>query len=62
MEYIVFHELLHGVVPPVQRHGRTLHHPPAYRRAEQAYPDLARMKRMSRELLARIRRWERVAR
>jgi hypothetical protein len=38
VEYIVFHELLHHLVPPVRAGRITIMHPPQFQRREQAYP------------------------
>jgi len=43
VRYILFHELLHAAVPPgPDRGGRTVHHPAAFRRIEERYPDYGR--------------------
>jgi len=43
VRYLVFHELLHAVVPAERSpSGRWLHHPPAFRARERAYPDYGR--------------------
>ncbi|HEX9670307.1 MAG TPA: hypothetical protein VGC93_12605 [Thermoanaerobaculia bacterium] len=42
---IVFHELLHAALPPVERGGRRLLHPPEFRRRERLFPDHARAER-----------------
>lgn len=55
VEYIVFHELLHAVIPAERKGNRVNHHPAAYRRAEQAYPDYARMRELSKQLLSVLR-------
>ena len=51
IRYIVYHEMLHAVVPSEERNGRHLHHPPAFRRLEARYPDIARMRRLCKELI-----------
>ena len=51
VEYIVFHEMLHAVVPSRTESGRRCDHPPEFKKLEEAFPDQARMKRLSRELL-----------
>lgn len=51
IEYIVFHEMLHAIVPSVQENGRCMHHPPAFRKLEQAFPNLERMKRLCKTLI-----------
>ena len=42
---IVFHELLHAALPPVERGGRRLVHTPELRRRERLFPDHARAER-----------------
>jgi len=39
---VVFHEMLHQVVPAVERRGRRVVHGPEFRRRERAYPDHGR--------------------
>jgi hypothetical protein len=51
VRYIVFHEMLHIVVPSELKNGRRIDHPPAYRKLEAQYPDFEQMKALSRELL-----------
>ncbi len=51
MHYLVFHEMLHAVVPVNFRDGRRQVHSSAFRALERAYPDLPRMRRLGRELL-----------
>lgn len=36
--FVLFHELLHVVHPPIEREGRRLVHPPAFRAAERRHP------------------------
>ncbi len=40
--YIVFHEMLHQVVPSRSRRGRQVHHSVEFRRRERAYPEYQR--------------------
>jgi hypothetical protein len=42
IRYILFHEGLHDLMPPRPAGGRMVIHPPEFRRAERAFPDLAR--------------------
>lgn len=43
VRYVVFHELLHAALPPMQGKGsRWIHHSAAFRRRERAYADYAR--------------------
>jgi hypothetical protein len=48
--YIVFHEMLHAVVPS-EPGVRRRHHHAMYRRLEQRFPDFERMRRLSSELV-----------
>lgn len=49
--FVVFHELLHHVVPARVRGGRTDYHPPEFRRRERAHPDYVRATRWEAENL-----------
>ncbi len=49
--YIVFHEMLHAVVPSEHVAGRRMDHGVNYRRMERGYPEIERMKQMGRDLL-----------
>ncbi|MDE0839674.1 MAG: DUF45 domain-containing protein [Kiritimatiellae bacterium] len=51
VRYIIFHEMLHIVVPSELSNGRRIDHPPAYRKLEAQYPNFEQMKVLSRELL-----------
>lgn len=42
VSFVVFHEALHHVVPPVSHASRMDYHPPAFRRRERLHPDYAR--------------------
>jgi hypothetical protein len=42
VRFIVFHEMLHHVIPPVLSGGRRISHTPEFRRRERAYPDYGR--------------------
>jgi len=35
--WVVFHEMLHQIVPAVRKGGRTYYHPPEFRRREREY-------------------------
>jgi len=48
---VVFHEMLHQVVPAIERNGRRLVHSAEFRRHERAYPDHAIAKRWEEENL-----------
>lgn len=61
VEAVVFHEMLHQVVPPEERGGRRVVHGAAFRRRERAYPGHARARDWERAHLhvllpARLRR------
>ena len=62
VRYVLFHELLHAALPPVKRGGRTLHHPEAFRRREQAYPDFERAKGWEDRNVGRLLRSTRTGR
>ena len=51
IRYIVFHEMLHTVVPSDVRNGRRFDHPPAFKKLEKQYPEHRRMYALSKELL-----------
>ena len=51
VRYIVFHEMLHTVVPADIRNGRRMDHPPAFRKLEKQFPEIARMHSLSQQLL-----------
>ena len=42
VRYIVFHELLHEVIPIRREGGRWIHHPTEFRRREREFPDFQR--------------------
>jgi hypothetical protein len=50
VRYIVFHEMLHAVVPPVRERETTRYHGPTFKTLERRFPDLARMRRLARHL------------
>lgn len=52
VRFIVFHEMLHHVIPPVTMGGRRVSHTPEFRRREQAYPDYERALAWERKHLA----------
>ncbi len=45
VESIVYHELLHADLPPVEHRGRRLVHTPEFRRRERLFPEHARAER-----------------
>lgn len=53
VEYIVFHEMLHAVVP-IDTAGARPHHHATYRSLERRYPGYAHMRRLSSELVRRL--------
>ena len=54
VEYIVFHEMLHAVVPSDRTNGRRYDHPEAFRVLERAFPELDAMKQLAGELLREL--------
>ena len=54
VDYIVFHELLHAVVP-VDAAGTRPYHHATYRSLERRYPDYDRLRRLSSELVRKLR-------
>jgi len=55
VRYIVFHEMLHAVVPTEGHHGRRVFHPAAFRALERRYPDYPRMRQLARDMLRMLR-------
>ena len=51
VEYIVFHEMLHAVVPSRRSNGQCRHHHSGFRAMERRYPDIRRMQRLAKELV-----------
>ncbi|HVP69463.1 MAG TPA: SprT-like domain-containing protein [Anaeromyxobacteraceae bacterium] len=51
VEAVVFHEMLHEVVPPDERGGRRVVHGPEFRRRERRFPGFARARAWEREHL-----------
>lgn len=54
--FVVFHELLHHVVPPRRVGDRLEYHTPAFRRRERSHPDYLRATRWETENLERLLR------
>ena len=50
MRYLVYHELLHAVVPSVERDNSRRDHPAEFRLLERRFPDVRRMHRLASEL------------
>lgn len=51
VHYIVYHELLHSVVPPERKGGRVYHHTRTFRALERQFPDYERMRILAGDLL-----------
>jgi hypothetical protein len=51
IEYILYHEMLHVVVPPERRNGRWSYHPPVFRHLDRRFPDWPRMQALGKALL-----------
>ena len=49
---VVFHEMLHQVIPIVEKNGRRVVHGPEFRRRERQYPEYERAKRWEEENLS----------
>jgi len=54
IEYIVYHEMLHAVVPSERRNGRWIHHTLQFRTLEQAYPNFDKMQRIADTLYKKL--------
>lgn len=54
VEYILFHEMLHHVMPAPVIDGRRRLHSPAFRARERAYPDYARTVEWEQRCLRRL--------
>ncbi len=48
LDFLLFHEALHGVHPPRPGRGRMIVHPPEFRRVERLHPSHARAKEFER--------------
>lgn len=51
MRYIVFHEMLHSVVPGEQHGTRNYYHATTFRRLERSFPNLDAMHKLAKDLL-----------
>jgi predicted metal-dependent hydrolase len=51
VEYVVFHEMLHAVVPGEFCAGKRLYHTSNFRAFEKAFPDLDDMYQLAEKLL-----------
>jgi hypothetical protein len=56
IEALVFHEMLHIVLPPYRRNGRTVFHGPEFKAAERAFPHYAAWHRWEKTELPGIAR------
>lgn len=54
IKYIVFHEMLHAVVPRTVSGGRRVDHGQQFRTLEKSYPNIREMKRIAGDLLRRL--------
>lgn len=53
---VMYHEMLHAVVPPIMRGNHKVFHTPEFRRRERAHPDFARATAWENANLARLLR------
>jgi len=58
VSFVVFHELLHHVVPAREIGGRLDHHPPEFKVREQSHPDYARAIAWEEKNLDRLLRFD----
>jgi hypothetical protein len=54
LQYIVFHELLHEMIPIRRRGGRWVHHPVEFRRRERQFPAFERALSWERENIGKL--------
>ena len=54
VESVVFHEMLHQMIPAVYEHGRWLKHPPAFHKAERMYIHYDKAREWERKNLLRL--------
>ena len=54
LDYIVFHELLHELIPVRRECGRWVHHPMEFRRMERQFPWIDRALRWEQENIGRL--------
>lgn len=54
LEAVIYHELLHAALPPVERNGRRRIHTPEFRRRERLYPHLDRAQHWVEQNLPRL--------
>ena len=51
VRYILYHEMLHLVVPPIMRNERRIDHPTAFRKRERLFPRYREHKELAKRLL-----------
>ncbi len=51
VRYIVFHEMLHAVVPNTIKNGRSYDHSQQFKKLERAYPDFPKMKQIAKRIV-----------
>ena len=56
VEMVVYHEMLHAVVPPIVRGNHKIFHTPEFRRRERAHPNYARASKWEEQNLPRLLR------
>lgn len=54
VKYIVFHEMLHVVVPVIKKNGREYNHSSVFKALEKRYPGYENMKKMAAWILAEL--------
>lgn len=54
VESVVFHEMLHQIIPAARIHGRWHNHPPTFKQAERQYPRYQKAREWERENLHRL--------
>lgn len=54
LQYIVFHELLHEMIPIRRRRGRWVHHPAEFRQRERQFPAFERALSWERENIGKL--------
>jgi len=62
VEFVVFHELLHELMPTSRQCGRWVHHPPEFRRRERQFPGFRQAQRWEEANLSQLYRTFRRAR
>ncbi|PON17802.1 hypothetical protein C2W62_11335 [Candidatus Entotheonella serta] len=54
VESVVYHEMLHHLIPAVRIRGKWYNHPPAFKRAERQYPHYQKAQDWERKNLHRL--------